>query len=83
MKALIAKTAMILIFSYSSPALFAQDGPPPPPDSGHGATANQPPEGGNAPLGSGLTMFLVLGLAYGLTKAYGILENKMEEEPHS
>ncbi|KAF0200168.1 MAG: hypothetical protein FD170_3721 [Bacteroidetes bacterium] len=45
-------------------------GPPPPPPDGHGATGNQPPTGGNAPIGSGMAILLVLGAAYAGKKAY-------------
>lgn len=34
------------------------------------------PQGGKAPLGSSLTMFLVLGAAYGLTKVYNLKDEK-------
>lgn len=46
------------------------DGPPPPPGGGHGQTGNQPPTGGNAPIGGGLAIMLALGAAYAGKKAY-------------
>jgi hypothetical protein len=48
---------------------FAQGTPPPPPSGGHGQTGNSPP-GGNAPIGGGLAIMLVLGAAYAGKKAY-------------
>lgn len=49
---------------------FAQGTPPPPPSGGHGASGNQPPAGGNAPIGGGLAIMLALGAAYAGRKAY-------------
>jgi len=44
--------------------------PPPPPPSGHGQNGNQPPAGGAAPIGSGLTIFICMALLYATRKAY-------------
>jgi len=49
---------------------MAQGGPPPPPEYGHGATGDQPPEGGNAPLGSGLILLIGLGIVYAIKQTY-------------
>ncbi|KAF0200170.1 MAG: hypothetical protein FD170_3723 [Bacteroidetes bacterium] len=51
-------------------------GPPPPPPDGHGATGNQPPTGGNAPIGSGMAILLALGAAYAGKKAYAAHSEK-------
>lgn len=58
---------LIFILSVGSLTLFAQAPPAPKSNSKQNETG---PIGGNAPLGSSLTMFLVLGAAYGLTKIY-------------
>ena len=42
--------------------------PPPPPGSGHGQSGNQ--TGGNAPIGAGTTILLILGATYGGRKVY-------------
>lgn len=44
----------------------AQVGPPPPPQGGHGQATNQPPQGGNAPVGNGVAFLLSIGLGYGI-----------------
>ena len=63
-------TALLLFaaLTISSTPLLAQGPPPPPP--GHGETGNQPPPGGDAPIGSGMAILLVLGAAYAGKKAY-------------
>jgi len=45
---------------------FADD--PPDPPGTHGATGNQNPAGGGAPIGSGLVLLAGLGAAYGFRK---------------
>jgi hypothetical protein len=73
MKKLIIRTATALImvmFLSLSPSLFAQGDPaPPPPPDQHGLSGNQP-VGGGAPVGSGLTILLALGAAYGGKRLY-------------
>ena len=54
---------------------FCQD-PPPPPGGGHGQTGNQ--NGGNAPIGSGMVISLLLGLAYGTKKSKHIFQNNSQ-----
>lgn len=49
---------------------YAQGTPPPPPGGGHGATGNQPPTGGSAPIGSGVAIMLALGAAWAGKKVY-------------
>lgn len=63
----------IFILSVGSLSLFAQ--------SSLASNANaditmKGSQGGKAPLGSSLTMFLVLGAAYGLTKVYNLKDEK-------
>jgi len=52
----------LLVFQF---ALFAQP-PTPPPAGGQSGDSNAP--SGNAPIGSGLTILLLLGAAYGSKK---------------
>jgi len=62
----------VLMFSFIALLLFTTVGygqaPPPPPGSGHGQSGNQ--TGGNAPIGSGTIILLMLGAAYGGKKVY-------------
>ena len=51
---------------------------PPPPDT-HGATDNQAPSGGGAPIGGGLFILLGLGAAYGGKKLYDSRKESLEE----
>jgi len=62
----------LLIFQF---ALVAQNSPPPPPPAG-GASGDSNDTGGGAPIGSGLTIMLMLGAAYGSKK----LLNKNSDE---
>lgn len=57
----------LFVFTLSL-GLFAQ-GPPDPPDTGHGQSGDQD-AGGQAPIGSGLLMLLGMGAAYGVKKIY-------------
>ncbi len=68
---------LIFILSVGSLTLNAQS---PPSYQSAPEAENTGPVGGNAPLGSSLTMFLVLGAAYGLTKAYKPGEEAEETE---
>lgn len=52
---------------------FGQN-PPPPPPGGHGGTGNVP--GGGAPIGSGISVMLLLGAAYGSRKLLQIAKNE-------
>jgi len=79
MKKLIKQLSIVLLFAalmLSATPLLAQ-GPPPPPPDGHGATGNQPPTGGNAPIGSGLAILLAMGAAYAGKKAYEVKSEKL------
>lgn len=67
----ITKTIFILsLFLGLNLSSLAQGGPPPPPDGGHGQTTNQPPQGGNAPVGGGLAILIGLGTVWGAGKFY-------------
>jgi len=69
---------LMVSFLLSSVVLdVSAQGPPPPPPDGHGATGNQPPTGGNAPIGSGLAILLVMGAAYAGKKAYEVKSEKL------
>jgi len=58
------------------PALVSQN-PPQPPASPSGNGGN-PPVGGGSPIGSGITILLTLGIAYGGHKFY-LLKKDQEE----
>lgn len=74
MKKHIVKTLTLIAFTLLSAGAFAQV--PPPPPSGHGSGGNQPADGGGAPIGSGISILLALGAAYGGKKFF---EVKSEE----
>jgi hypothetical protein len=67
----IIKLMLIAGIAFTTFAVNAQ-GPPPPPNGGHGENTNQPkgPNGGGAPIGSGLAILLALGAGYGGKKLY-------------
>jgi hypothetical protein len=67
---------MLMIAGLMFTAEVTAQGPPPPPPDGHGATSNQPPTGGNAPIGSGLAILLAMGAAYAGKKAYEVKSEK-------
>ncbi|KAF0196256.1 MAG: hypothetical protein FD166_2558 [Bacteroidetes bacterium] len=81
MKYIIPLTRTILIcglFLGLNLSVFAQGGPPPPPPGGgHGQGTNQPPQGGNAPVGGGLFMLIGLGVAWGAGK---VIADRREKE---
>lgn len=73
MKSLILSLLFLFCLSFSNVAI--SQGPPPPPanndqqNPGHGSTFDQePPEGGNAPIGSGVFVLMGMAFAYGLYK---------------
>lgn len=53
--------------------------PPPPPPDGHGISGNQPPSGGNAPIGNGIFILMAAGAIWGAGKTY-LNRNKQENE---
>jgi hypothetical protein len=56
--------------------VLAQGGPPNPPEN---PSTQGPPVGGNAPIGGGIELLLVMGLAYGSKKTYKIWKKNSEE----
>ncbi|MFA5417401.1 MAG: hypothetical protein WC341_02985 [Bacteroidales bacterium] len=78
MKKIFIKLMIIVSFIFGSMALFAQDGPPPPP-SDHGLLDNNSPADGGAPIGGGLFILLGLGAAYGGKKLYDLRKESIEE----
>ena len=73
MKKLI-KSIIFAVFIFSSIVLVAQSLPPDP----HSDPKNDPSGselGGNAPIGAGITLLLVLGAAYGGRKTYLLTKN--------
>jgi len=67
----------LLVFQF---ALFAQDSPPPPPAGGQSGDGNVP--GGGAPIGSGLTIMLLLGAAYGSKKLLNLNSEEIKNNNH-
>ncbi|HEY9115181.1 MAG TPA: hypothetical protein VIN10_10810 [Bacteroidales bacterium] len=63
-----------LFFLFLSLGVIAQ-GPPNPPDGGHGSNDNQPP-GGGAALSGGIFLLLTLGAGYGGKKVYDLKKKK-------
>lgn len=61
------QTGLVGFLVFPVVAVMAQGGPPPPP-SVHGETTNQLPEGGNAPVQSGLFLLLAMGAGYAIKK---------------
>ncbi len=77
MKKMLKAVLLIGLFLFlliSSSRLMAQGAPPPPPADGHGVTGNQAPTGGDAPIGGGLAILLLMGAAYAGKKMYNLQE---------
>jgi len=75
MKRIVKAVLLIGLFLFlliSSALVMAQGTPPPPPADGHGVTGNQPPTGGDAPIGGGLAILLLMGAAYAGKKIYNL-----------
>jgi hypothetical protein len=71
MKKFMMMTALTGFLFFSVFSAFSQSGPPPPPpEGGHGQITNQPPQGGNAPIGDGIILLLVLSIVYGCARIY-------------
>ena len=60
-------TAFLIFAPIVVSNVFSQVPPPPPPGGGSG---NPTPVGGAAPIGSGLVVMLMMGVAYGSKKIY-------------
>lgn len=71
------KLNLLLIGLVFSMTVYSQ-GPPPPPPSEHGQTGDQR-SGGGAPIGSGLTILLGLGIIYAGKKVYKLKAEQLEE----
>ena len=76
MKTLKALSIGILLFALPL-FFFAQGGPPNPPND-HNEDGNQG-SGNSAPIASGLTILLTLGVAYGGRKTYQLYKERQEE----
>ena len=76
MRKFIIKLSLSTILFFTVNILLAQGPPPPPgdPNSGGG------PVGGAAPIGSGISILLALGAAYGGTRLYANWKNQ-ETQP--
>jgi hypothetical protein len=75
MKKNIIKTVLMLCFVIGGQVLLAQGPPNPPVDP----SLQGPPVGGGAPIGGGLELLLVMGLAYGSKKTYKLWKKDAEE----
>lgn len=74
MKRIVKAVLLIGLFLFllvSSARVMAQGAPPPPPAEGHGMSGDLP-AGGNAPIGGGLVMMLLMGAAYAGKKIYNL-----------
>ncbi|NTW26453.1 MAG: hypothetical protein HGA37_17275, partial [Lentimicrobium sp.] len=63
MKRIVKAVLLIGLFLFllvSSARVMAQGAPPPPPTGGHGQSGDLP-AGGNAPIGGGLVIMLLMG----------------------
>jgi hypothetical protein len=75
MKKNILKTVLMLCFVIGGQLLLAQGPPNPPVDP----SLQGPPVGGGAPIGGGLELLLIMGLAYGSKKTYKLWKKDAEE----
>jgi hypothetical protein len=66
-------TGLMMFFTL---VMYAQN-PPPPPEDPSGNNTNAP-VGGSTPVGSGLTILLLLGGAYGARKVYSMRKKLAE-----
>jgi hypothetical protein len=71
------KLFIVMLLFLSIPVMNAQE-PPHPPTVGHGVKGNQSP--GNAPVGGGTEIFLLLAAAYAVTRK-GKSNFRPDEEP--
>jgi len=62
----------LICFSIS----FGQN--PPPPPGQHNLSGDQPPQGGNAPIGTGTVLLVVMGVVYGLSRSSGLKKDTLE-----
>ena len=75
----VKKLILVAVFSLFMLAAFAQN-PPPPPGGGSGSENNAGNQlGGNAQIGGGVLILLVLGLAYGGKRLYDLKKQSKEE----
>lgn len=65
---------LIILLTASLGSVTAQN--PPPPPGQHELSGDQPPQGGNAPIGGALILTIGLGLAYGVRKIYNFRNNE-------
>jgi len=64
--------SLVFVFVVSVSSSFAQPDPP----NGGGPTGGE--VGGNAPIGGGTVMLLILGAAYGAKKVYNLVDKNEE-----
>ena len=71
------KFKLVILFVLLFTLSFVSNATDPPNPGGGPGTA--PPLGGGAPVGSGLFIFLGLGVAYGVCKIYNMQKEELEE----
>jgi len=74
-KFLVLSLSLFLLIGISSGA-YSQN--PPPPPGQHNLTGDQPPQGGNAPIGAGAALLVVMGVVYGLSRIPGLRKDSTE-----
>ena len=74
-KFLVLSLSLCLLIGFGS-AAFSQN--PPPPPGQHNLTGDQPPQGGNAPIGAGVALLVVMGVVYGLSRIPGLRKDATE-----
>jgi len=72
---LVLSLSLFLLIGISSGA-YSQN--PPPPPGQHNLTGDQPPQGGNAPIGAGAALLVVMGVVYGLSRIPGPRKDSTE-----
>lgn len=69
-------TLILFLMSGSNKMINAQN--PPPPPGQHNLAGDQPPQGGNAPIGAGAALLVVMGIVYGLSRIPGLRKDPTE-----
>lgn len=67
---------IVMLMSGLGQVMLAQN--PPPPPGQHNLSGDQPPQGGNAPVGAGTFLLAALGIAYGISKLPGFRNDTRE-----
>lgn len=76
MKKRLIKFALLSMFFVAGQNLLVHSQPPPPPGEGVHNQQGDIPEGGTAPIGSGVVLLIGLAAAYGGKKIYNMSSEK-------